>query len=116
MLSFDLDVQGIHSCNLSYFGKEYEKKELQGYDYLILFGALSLMCDNNEDLLEMYGLTMQQVIADASMCDNELYLNGFEGYELSDRLNLKTLYLNKYGCVVASVYDNKFDRYLDFVM
>ena len=116
MIKFDLDLQGIYSCNVSYFGKEQVKKELQGNDYLMLYGALAIMCTNNAELLEMYNLTTEQVLNDASICDNALHLNGFEGYQLSDRLNLHSLILNKYNCVCVRVYDNKFDRLIDFVM
>ena len=62
-----------------------------------------------------YGLTMQDIIKNASICSDVLCLNGFEGYELSERLNLKGFYLNKYNCVMAEIYDNKFDRILEFI-
>ena len=115
MIKFDLELQGQNSFPITYFGKEYGKKELKGNDYLMLFGALAIICENNEDLLEAYGLTMQDIIKDAAICSDVLCLNGFEGYEISDRLNLRGFYLNKYNCIMAEVYDNKFDRILEFV-
>ena len=115
MQKLDLELQGQCSFPITYFGKEYGKQELKGNDYLMLFGALAIICDNNEDLLNEYGLDMQNIIKDSAICSDELCLNNFEGYEISERLNLKSLYLNEHGCVMASVYDNKKDRFLEFV-
>lgn len=116
MLKFELDLQGIYSMNIAWFGKDQTKKELEGNDYLMLYGALSIICSHNKELLEDYGLTMEDIMEGAAIEGDELYLNGFEGYDLSDRLNFRSLYLNKYGCVIASIEDKKFDRFLDFVM
>ena len=115
MNKLDLELQGQCSFPITYFGKSYGKKELKGNDYLMLFGALALICDNNEDLLSEYGLDMQTIIKDSAICSDELCLNNFEGYDISDRLNLNSLYLNEHGCVMASVLDRKKDRYLEFV-
>lgn len=112
----DLNLKASNTFNITCFFKKHEKKELSSNDYLKLFGQLSLLCLYNIDELELYGLTMHEVINDSAISDNELYLNGFEGYDISDRLNIKSLYLNKHDCVIVSVYDNKFDRFLDFVL
>ena len=116
MQTLDLELQGTCSFPMTYFGNEYEKKELKGNDYMMLYGALSIICLNNADLLDMYGYTMQNIIDDASICSNELYLNGFEGYQISDRLNIKSLFINSHGCIIANVYDNKKDDMLHFVV
>lgn len=116
MQKLDLELQGINSFPMTYFGKSYVKKELKGNDYLMLYGALAIICENNAELLDEYGLNMQTIIKDSAICSNELCLNSFEGYQISDRLNLNSLYLNEYDCVIASVYDNIKDRYIDFVM
>lgn len=116
MLKFELEFYGI-SCTtpLAYFGKEYTKKELKENDYLKLFGALACICNNNTEILQEYGFNMSDIIADAAISDNELCLNGFEGFQISDRLNIKSLYLNQYDCIIVSVYDSKFDRFIDFI-
>ena len=116
MHTLDLELQGTCSFPMTYFGNEYEKKELKGNDYMMLYGALSIICLNNADLLTEYGYTMQDIINDASICSDELCLNSFEGYQISDRLNIKSLFINSYGCVIASVYDNKKDDMLQFVV
>ena len=115
MIKLDLELQGQTSFPITYFGKEYGKKELKGNDYLMLYGALAIICEHNEDLLNGYGFTMQDIIKDSAICSDVLCLNNFEGYELSERLNLNGLYLNKYNCVMAEVYDKKLDRILEFV-
>ena len=115
MQSLDLELQGQCSFPITYFGKSYGKQGLKGNDYLMLYGALAIICENNEDLLNKYGLDMQTIIKDSAICSNELCLNNFEGYDISDRLNLNSLYLNEHGCVMASVLDRKKDRYLEFV-
>lgn len=115
MLSLDLELQGICSFPMTYFGKEYGKQELKGNDYMTLYGALSIICLHNEDLINEYGLDMKTIIDESSICSDELCLNSFEGFDISDRLNLKSLYLNQYGNVMASVYDRKKDRFLEFV-
>lgn len=116
MHKFNLELQGVYSFPLTYFGNEYTKKELKGEDYLKLYGALSIMCLHNLELLEEYGMAMQNIIDDAAIQSDELYLNNFEGYDVTERLNLKSLYLNENDCVIASVYDKKLDRFIDFVM
>ena len=116
MLKLDLELQGVNSFPMTYFGNKYPKKELKGNDYLMLFGALAIICDNNEDLLSEYGLDTQSIIKDASICSDELCLNNVEGYSISDRLTLNSLYLNEYNCVIASVLDRKKDKYLEFLM
>lgn len=116
MLKLDLELQGVNSFPMTYFGNKYPKKELKGNDYLMLYGALAIICENNEDILNECGLSMQTIIKDASICSDELCLNNFEGYDISDRLNLNSLYLNEYNCVIASVLDRKKDKYLEFVM
>lgn len=115
MKKFELELNGHYNFNLTYFGTKYEKKALKGEDFLKLFGALACFCEQNAEILEMYGISMQDVISDAAIQDNELYLNGFEGYELSERLSLQTLYIDINDCIRYSVYDKKLDRFLDFV-
>ena len=116
MTKFELELCGLGCITpLAYFGKEYTKKELKSNDYLKLFGALACICDNNTELLQEYGFNMSDIISDAAISDNELYLNGFKGYQISDRLNIKSLYLNQYDCIIVSVYDSKFDRFIDFI-
>ncbi len=116
MLKLDLELQGVNSFPMTYFGNKYPKKELKGNDYLMLYGALAIICDNNEDILNEYGFDMQTIIKDASISSDELCLNNLKGYDISDRLNLNSLYLNEYNCVIASVLDRKKDKYLEFVM
>lgn len=115
MLKFELDLKGHYNFNLTYFGNEYQKKELKGEDFLKLYGALACFCEENQDILDEYGLTMSDIISGAAIQDSELYLNGFEGFDISDRLNLRTLYIDNHDCIRYSIYDRKFDRFIDFV-
>lgn len=116
MLKFELELYGLGCITpLAYFGKEYIKKELKSNDYLKLYGALACMCDHNQNILLDYDFKMSDIISNAAIQDNELYLNDFEGYQISDRLNIKSLYLNDYDCIIVSVYDSKFDRFIDFI-
>lgn len=115
MHKFSLDIQGTYSFPITYFGNKYPKKELKGNDNFKLFGALTLIGYNNQDLLEEYGWSIDDLISGASICDDNLCLNDFEGFNISDRLTIKSLYLNQYDNVMVSVYDNKFDRFLHFV-
>lgn len=117
MAFLQLNIEGLYG-NLQPIKAsfEFEKKELKGNDYLKLFGALSLLALNNQELIQdYYCMSLKDVIDSACIQDNELYLFNFEGYELNDRLTLKTLYLTQYDNVIMSVYDNKKDRYIDFV-
>lgn len=112
----ELCLNGV-SCSfpVTYFGKEYKKKELKGNDYLTLVGALSIICLNNADILEDYGMSISEVIDNAAICSDELYLNSFEGFEISERLNLKSLFINENGCIIASIYDSRKDKFYNFV-
>lgn len=117
MTFLKLNIQGIYS-NLQPIKPsfEVEKKELKSNDYLKLFGALSFIANNNA---EEFGMDEAQQIGEAFqhafICSDELQLNDGEGYELNERLTLKTLYLNQYDVVMMSVYDNKKDRFISFV-
>lgn len=117
MKKFDLDLFSTNTFPIThFFGEDYGKKELKGNDYLLLFGALSLICENNEPTLNDYNLTMADVIGAASICSDELCLNNFNGYQISERLTLESLYLTKYNGVMMSVFDKKKERYLEFMV
>lgn len=120
MVKFEIDINGLEGFNLAYFGKSWNqnivKKKLENNDYLKLWGALSLLCWKNKDLLEAYGLDAGRVVDEASIQDDELYLAGFEGYELSSRLVFSTLFQDENGRVLACIKDRKKDRFLTFVL
>ena len=120
MLNFEIDINGLEGFNLAYLGKSWNqnivKKKLENNDYLKLWGALSLLCWKNKDLLEAYGLDAGRVVDEASIQDDELYLAGFEGYELSSRLVFSTLFQDENGRVLACIKDRKKDRFLTFVL
>ena len=81
-----------------------------------LYGALTILAQNNmEYLRDYYYLSLNDVIDSASIQDNELYLLNFVGYELNERYTLRSLYLADNDNIIMSVYDNKKDRYLDFI-
>ena len=95
---------------------EVVKKELSGNDYLKLYGALTILAQNNmEYLQDYYCQSLNDVIESASIQDNELYLYDFEGYKLNERYTLRSLYLTDNDNIVMSVCDNKKDRFLDFI-
>lgn len=92
------------------------KKELFSNDYLKLYGALAIIAQHNADELEMYcNQNLNDVIDSAVIQDDELYLMDFEGYEINERYTIRTLFLTTNDNVMMSVYDNKYDRYLNFV-
>lgn len=104
--------------NLKPIKPSYEpiKKELKCNDYLKLFGALAIIWDNNKEIFESYyGIKNHNPIEKAAICSDELCLWDFGGYKLSERYTLKSLYLNQYDSIMMSIYDNKKDRYIDFV-
>lgn len=112
-----LQINGLYN-GMQPIEPTYEviKKELSGNDYLKLYGALTIIAQHNIDELEMYyNQTLNDVIASASIQDNELYLMDFEGYEISERYTIRTLFLSVNDNVIMSVYDSKYDRYLNFV-
>lgn len=110
MHKIELNIKGLFAYKLTSFDpkREYEQKELSGSDWLTLYGAAAMLARANY-------LTADFVLGAASICDNKLYLNDFEGYILSDRLRLQALYLTPSNRVVAMVYDNKKDRFIDFI-
>lgn len=112
-----LDINGLYN-DLQPIMPSYEikKKELAGNDYLKLYGALTILTQNNMEYLhEYYCQSLNDVIESASIQDNELYLFNFEGYELNERYTIKSIYLTVDDNVILSVYDNKNDRYMDFI-
>lgn len=112
-----LDINGVYG-DLKPVMPDYEviKKELSGNDYLKLYGALTIIAQHNADELEMYyNQNLNDVIECASIQDDELYLFNFEGYEINERYTIRTLFLTTDDNVLMSVYDNKYDRYLNFV-
>lgn len=117
MAYMKLKIEGLYgTCEPIKPSFEPIKKELKGNDYLKLYGALAILFENNRDNFNYYYfIENHNPIEYASICNDELCLWSFEGYELNERYILKSLYLNQYDCVMMSVYDNKKDRYMDFV-
>lgn len=112
-----LDIEGLYNT-LQPIKPNYEviKKELKGNDYLMLFGALSIIAQNNaENLKDYYMQSVGDALEHASICDSELCLNDFEGYEITERYILKTLFLTDNNNIMMSVYDRKKDSFIDFV-
>ena len=112
-----LQINGLYS-GMQPIEPSYKiiKKELSGNDYLKLYGALTIIAQHNSDELEMYyGQNLNDVINSASIQDDELYLMDFEGYEINERYTIRTLFLTVNDNAIMSVYDNKYDRYLNFV-
>ena len=112
-----LQINGLYN-GIQPIEPTYEviKKELSGNDYLKLYGALTIIAQHNVDELEMYyGQNLNDVIDSAAIQDDELYLYGFEGYEIDERYTIRTLFLTVTDNVIMSVYDSKYDRYLNFV-
>ena len=112
-----LDIEGLYNT-LQPIKANYEavKKELKSNDYLMLYGALTLIAQNNaENLKDYYNQNLNDVINSASISDNELYLMDFEGYEINERYTIKSLFLTENNNVMMSVYDRKKDRFIDFV-
>lgn len=112
-----LDINGLYG-DLNPIIPSYEviKKELSGNDYLKLYGALTLLAQHNQEYLQdYYGLSLNDVIEAACIQDNELYLGSFEGYDINERYTIRTLFLTVDDNVIMSVYDNKKNRFLDFI-
>lgn len=112
-----LDIDGIcWNCQPIRPTFKVVKKQLSNNDYLKLFGALSMIARNNKELLsDYYCQSLNDVIETACIQDSELYLFSFEGYELNERYTIRTLYLDVSDRIIMSVYDNKKDRYIDFL-
>ena len=112
-----LDIEGIYN-GMQPIKPNFEviKKELTSNDYLKLFGALTILAQNNKELIrDYYCQSLNDVIESASICDSELCLFNFEGYELNKRYNIKSLYLDNNDRIMMSVYDNKKDSFIDFL-
>lgn len=112
-----LQINGLYN-GMQPIEPNYEviKKELSGNDYLKLYGALTIIAQHNADELELYyGQNLNDVIDSAAIQDNELYLMDFEGYEITERYTIRTLFLTTDDNVIMSIYDNKYDRYLNFI-
>lgn len=112
-----LQINGLYN-GMQPIEPSYEvvKKELSGNDYLKLYGALTLLAQNNIKYLHTYYCqSLNDIIKSTSVQDNELYLMNFEGYEINERYSIRTLFLTVNDNVIMSVYDNKYDRYLNFV-
>lgn len=112
-----LQINGLYN-GMQPIEPSYEvvKKKLSGNDYLKLYGALTIIAQHNAGELEMYyGQNLNDVIDSAAIQDDELYLYNFEGYEINERYTIRTLFLTTEDNVIMSVYDNKYDRYLNFI-
>ena len=113
-MNMKLNIEGISSerpCRGKWLNEENKYKEnetMNQNDYFTLLGALYWIARNNE-------MNIETVMETCALCDNNLYLNSFEGYWLNDRLTLKSLYLNVNGTIMMSVYDEKKDRFIHFV-
>ena len=88
-----LDIYGLYGA-LKPIMPSYVvvKRELSGNDYLKLYGALTILAQNNMEYLhDYYCQSLNDIIESASIQDDELYLFNFEGYELNERYILRSL-------------------------
>ena len=51
-----------------------------------------------------------------AVCDDELYLNDFEGFEVDDRYTVRTLFLTEDGAVLTDIYDRKLDKFKAYLV
>ena len=113
-MNMKLNIYGIteqQPCKGKWLVEENKYKDsetMSQNDYFTLLGALYWIARNNE-------MNITEVMQTSAMCDNNLYLNSFLGYQINDRLTLRTLYLNTNNTVMLSVYDKKKDRFIHFV-
>ena len=115
--SIKLDINGLYG-DWKPIKPNYQviKKELKSNDFLKLYGALTILAQNNMDILHNYYCqSLNDVIETASIHDDELYLLSFEGYELNERYTLRSLYLADNDNIIMSVYDNKKNKFIDFI-
>lgn len=127
MKKIDFGFRGTCNHEVTYFpdSTQVKRTELRGNDTLMLWGALALAAKHwDEDgQLEEYGLTVAQVIDEAAISDDSLYLGNFEGYALLNgtywndepRYVLKSLELNSNNCIIWNILDRKNDRFVDCV-
>lgn len=92
-----------------YYTNKYDKQEtISWHDTSALFGMLYRLVTTNQDILNG---NLFEILDNASICDNNLYLNNFEGYYITDRIKIVSIYLNQFDCCMALCLDIKKDKF-----
>lgn len=92
-----------------YYMNKYAKQEtISWHDTSALFGMLYRLVTTNKEILNS---NLFEILDNASICDNNLYLNNFEGYYITDRIKIISIYLNQFDCCTALCLDIKKDKF-----
>ena len=112
------NITGVFNCPQI---ETFNKKELIKNDYMVLrYASMEFIQTNQSNILEFINPKQlyNEVESHASICDNSLYLNDFEGYlidsegdNFEDGIILKSIELDINNRIVACVYHEAIDDY-----
>ena len=89
-----------------------ERQELKKDPYIMQLRYAAMEFLSSDFLVwEDCQLSRDEIEDCASVCDDSLYLNNFEGYRLDESLTLKYLYMNADNRMCAAVYDELEDDF-----
>lgn len=90
----------------------YTKKELTGNDCWALRYAALRFIQKNFCLDENW----QDVDDRNAIQDDELYLNSFDGYQVDERYNVRTVFMTTNGAICADIYDHEKDTFKAYLI
>lgn len=94
--------------------KAEKKESLSNLDYYALrFAAMHFI---NKNFGEEYGIDIKELDDSNAFQDKELYLCSFEGFQINESEDIRTLYLSSDNRIIASVYNNESDSYTDYLI
>ena len=88
------------------------RKVLKGCDfYALRYYAMHINLLSNE-----YNETFEEIDYKASIQDDALYLNDFEGYPIDERYTLSYLFLSEYNHCCACIEDTVNDKMYNYLL
>lgn len=103
-----LNIWGITPRQL----EDEERQELKKNSHImqLRYAAMEL-CSSEFLVWEDCKLCRDEIEDHASVCNDGLYLNDFEGYRLTENITLHYLYMNTDNRMCAALYDEETDDY-----
>ena len=99
----------------------FTKAKLTDKDCYYLRYCLMRFILNNQGLIYKFQDTdpatvYNRVDEEASISDNSLYIGNFEGYNISETEQIKSIEMTIKGRVILNIYNTETDKYTDYLI
>jgi len=124
MKTSDKKLKNFVSVNASfpvYLVEKFTKKELTDRDcYYLRYCLMRFVLNNQGQIWEFQDVDPETVYykvdEESSICDESLCIGSFEGYRITEKLEIKSLELSTENRVILTVYNKKTEEYFYYLI